>query len=239
MARWMPRLEAYFHYRNLDVSTLKELARRWKPDGLPIVREEEPARGAGGHLRVDRRTAALPDALAASRARLASPCRRPRMRKLRAAVRGAAHVGRACLPCADPGRPSADPSASSTGPRITPMKPNAMTPPSTPRKIMPSDKRRAARDQYRLEEVVDAADDDGAPDHHEDRPAGLALHIEPDRCGAPDQHRTHRHDGQHEGRDGEHERRRARRRSGSRSAPRSTAPPPCRRCRQRRCASSR
>ncbi len=32
MARWLPRLEAYFHYRNLDVSTLKELARRWKPD---------------------------------------------------------------------------------------------------------------------------------------------------------------------------------------------------------------
>jgi oligoribonuclease len=31
MARWMPRLEAFFHYRNLDVSTLKELARRWKP----------------------------------------------------------------------------------------------------------------------------------------------------------------------------------------------------------------
>ncbi len=32
MARGMPQLEAYFHYRNLDVSTLKELARRWKPD---------------------------------------------------------------------------------------------------------------------------------------------------------------------------------------------------------------
>ena len=32
LARHMPRLEAYFHYRNLDVSTLKELARRWKPD---------------------------------------------------------------------------------------------------------------------------------------------------------------------------------------------------------------
>lgn len=31
LARWMPRLEDYFHYRNLDVSTLKELARRWKP----------------------------------------------------------------------------------------------------------------------------------------------------------------------------------------------------------------
>ena len=32
MARYMPRLETYFHYRNLDVSTLKELARRWRPD---------------------------------------------------------------------------------------------------------------------------------------------------------------------------------------------------------------
>jgi oligoribonuclease len=32
MARWMPQLEAYFHYRNLDVSTLKELARRWRPE---------------------------------------------------------------------------------------------------------------------------------------------------------------------------------------------------------------
>jgi oligoribonuclease len=32
MARLMPDLEAYFHYRNLDVSTLKELARLWKPE---------------------------------------------------------------------------------------------------------------------------------------------------------------------------------------------------------------
>lgn len=32
MARQMPKLEAYFHYRNLDVSTLKELAKRWKPE---------------------------------------------------------------------------------------------------------------------------------------------------------------------------------------------------------------
>lgn len=31
MVKYMPRLEAYFHYRNLDVSTLKELARRWYP----------------------------------------------------------------------------------------------------------------------------------------------------------------------------------------------------------------
>ena len=32
MARGMPRLESFFHYRNLDVSTLKELCRRWKPE---------------------------------------------------------------------------------------------------------------------------------------------------------------------------------------------------------------
>jgi oligoribonuclease len=31
MARWMPELETFFHYRNLDVSTLKELCRRWQP----------------------------------------------------------------------------------------------------------------------------------------------------------------------------------------------------------------
>lgn len=38
LARWMPRLEDWFHYRNLDVSTLKELVKRWKPDiakGIP------------------------------------------------------------------------------------------------------------------------------------------------------------------------------------------------------------
>jgi len=38
LARFMPLLEDWFHYRNLDVSTLKELARRWKPDlmkGIP------------------------------------------------------------------------------------------------------------------------------------------------------------------------------------------------------------
>jgi len=32
MVRYLPRLEEYFHYRNLDVSTLKELMRRWKPE---------------------------------------------------------------------------------------------------------------------------------------------------------------------------------------------------------------
>jgi len=32
LARWMPKLEAFFLYRNLDVSTLKELVKRWKPE---------------------------------------------------------------------------------------------------------------------------------------------------------------------------------------------------------------
>jgi oligoribonuclease len=40
LARWMPKLEAYFHYRNLDVSTLKELAKRWKPEVLKGVVKE-------------------------------------------------------------------------------------------------------------------------------------------------------------------------------------------------------
>ena len=34
LANHMPKLESFFHYRNLDVSTLKELARRWKPEVL-------------------------------------------------------------------------------------------------------------------------------------------------------------------------------------------------------------
>jgi len=40
MHRLMPRLEKYFHYRNLDVSTLKELARRWAPEVLAAVRKQ-------------------------------------------------------------------------------------------------------------------------------------------------------------------------------------------------------
>jgi len=40
LARWMPQLEAYFHYRNLDVSTLKELVRRWKPEVMKGVAKE-------------------------------------------------------------------------------------------------------------------------------------------------------------------------------------------------------
>jgi len=35
LARYMPELEAWFHYRNLDVSSIKELIKRWKPELLP------------------------------------------------------------------------------------------------------------------------------------------------------------------------------------------------------------
>lgn len=47
LARYMPALEAFFHYRNLDVSTLKELARRWKPEVLDGVKKQ------GNHLALD------------------------------------------------------------------------------------------------------------------------------------------------------------------------------------------
>jgi len=39
--RYMPELEKYFHYRNIDVSTLKELARRWSPDIFEAVQKKE------------------------------------------------------------------------------------------------------------------------------------------------------------------------------------------------------
>ena len=47
LLRYMPKLEAYFHYRNLDVSTLKELARRWRPDVLETLKKQ------GSHLALD------------------------------------------------------------------------------------------------------------------------------------------------------------------------------------------
>lgn len=47
LARLMPELESYFHYRNLDVSTLKELARRWKPTALHGFSKK------GSHLALD------------------------------------------------------------------------------------------------------------------------------------------------------------------------------------------
>ena len=47
LARYMPKLEAHFHYRNLDVSTLKELARRWNPQALKGFRKK------AAHLALD------------------------------------------------------------------------------------------------------------------------------------------------------------------------------------------
>jgi len=40
LARYMPRLEAYLHYRNLDVSSIKELVTRWRPDLLSGFRKQ-------------------------------------------------------------------------------------------------------------------------------------------------------------------------------------------------------
>ncbi len=45
--RYMPELEKFFHYRNLDVSTIKELARRWSPEVLAGVSK------SGAHLAMD------------------------------------------------------------------------------------------------------------------------------------------------------------------------------------------
>ena len=41
LARTMPNLEAFFHYRNLDVSTLKELAKRWKPEIISGIKKAQ------------------------------------------------------------------------------------------------------------------------------------------------------------------------------------------------------
>ncbi|MEJ7686201.1 MAG: oligoribonuclease [Variovorax sp.] len=41
LAKYMPKLEAYFHYRNLDVSTLKELAKRWKPAAYGAFKKQQ------------------------------------------------------------------------------------------------------------------------------------------------------------------------------------------------------
>ena len=47
LVKYMPELEAFFHYRNLDVSTIKELARRWAPEVLDGVVKK------GSHLAMD------------------------------------------------------------------------------------------------------------------------------------------------------------------------------------------
>ncbi|RYG14565.1 MAG: oligoribonuclease [Burkholderiales bacterium] len=41
LVRYMPKLEAFFHYRNLDVSTLKELAKRWRPDVYSAFKKQQ------------------------------------------------------------------------------------------------------------------------------------------------------------------------------------------------------
>jgi oligoribonuclease len=41
LVKYMPRLEAFFHYRNLDVSTLKELAKRWRPEVYSSFRKQQ------------------------------------------------------------------------------------------------------------------------------------------------------------------------------------------------------
>ena len=41
LVKYMPKLEAFFHYRNLDVSTLKELAKRWKPAAYSTFKKQQ------------------------------------------------------------------------------------------------------------------------------------------------------------------------------------------------------
>ncbi|HEY8356162.1 MAG TPA: oligoribonuclease, partial [Ramlibacter sp.] len=41
LVKYMPKLEGWFHYRNLDVSTLKELAKRWKPDAYTSFKKKQ------------------------------------------------------------------------------------------------------------------------------------------------------------------------------------------------------
>lgn len=41
LVKYMPKLEAFFHYRNLDVSTLKELARRWRPEVYASFKKQQ------------------------------------------------------------------------------------------------------------------------------------------------------------------------------------------------------
>ena len=41
LAKYMPKLEAFFHYRNLDVSTLKELSKRWRPEVYNTFKKQQ------------------------------------------------------------------------------------------------------------------------------------------------------------------------------------------------------
>ena len=51
LQQYMPTLEAFFHYRNVDVSTLKELARRWRPDALTSMSDKSTTHRALDDIR--------------------------------------------------------------------------------------------------------------------------------------------------------------------------------------------
>ncbi|MCU1363145.1 MAG: Exonuclease RNase and polymerase, partial [Acidimicrobiaceae bacterium] len=51
LQEYMPGLEVYFHYRNVDVSTIKELARRWYPGAVAAVPEKDSAHRALDDIR--------------------------------------------------------------------------------------------------------------------------------------------------------------------------------------------
>ncbi len=63
LARHMPALERFFHYRNLDVSTLKELAQRWAPQVAEGFRKDSTHLALGRRARLDPRAAILPRAI--------------------------------------------------------------------------------------------------------------------------------------------------------------------------------
>lgn len=41
LVKYMPKLDAFFHYRNIDVSTLKELAKRWRPEAYAAFKKQQ------------------------------------------------------------------------------------------------------------------------------------------------------------------------------------------------------
>jgi oligoribonuclease len=51
LQEYMPELESYFHYRNVDVSTIKELARRWYPGAVAALPEKDSAHRALDDIR--------------------------------------------------------------------------------------------------------------------------------------------------------------------------------------------
>ena len=62
LAAYLPEIEDHLHYRSIDVSSIKELVRRWYPKVAGAPAEDGPAPGARRHPRLDRRAAVLPRA---------------------------------------------------------------------------------------------------------------------------------------------------------------------------------